>query len=261
MKKNKIINYKEQKERELEWWENKKKTKGLISKILRLKLFYDPTRSHFSYTLSKINLALVIKQHLKNNRLNKMLIAPCGEGDDYKHLKEFSHETYGIDLSPICIEKCPPNMITKSGDILTSGYEDNTFDLIVSTFFFHHLLKIGFVPFLKEFYRILKPGGKIVILDFSVFYPLNALTRPLKVIFRNPMGEIEEEAPFRPKIMINSLNQAGFQNLEFYGGTFSHPFFYIPLAKIIHFLTKPLLNKWLVKVFAWTIIYWGEKSS
>jgi len=255
---NKNINYEDQKKRELEWWERKKK-KSLISKILSSKLFYDPVRSHFSYTLSKKTLKYIVQQHLKSDKLKKILIAPCGEGDDYKYLKDFSHEIYGIDLSSICIKNCPDKMITKTGDILRSDYSDETFDLIASTLFFHHLLKIGFQPFLKEFYRILKPGGKIVILDFSVFYPLNAITRPLKTIFRNPYGEIEEEAPFRPKYMINSLNQVGFKNLELHGGTFSHCFFYIPLAKFIHFITKPLLNKWPFKLFAWTVIFWGEK--
>lgn len=256
---NKNINYEDQKKRELEWWERKKNKKSLISKILSSKLFYDPVRSHFSYTLSKKKLKYIVQQHLKSDKLKKILIAPCGEGDDYKYLKDFSHEIYGIDLSSICIKNCPAKMITKTGDILRSGYSDETFDLIASTLFFHHLLKIGFQPFLKEFYRILKPGGKIVILDFSVFYPLNAITRPLKTIFRNPYGEIEEEAPFRPKYMINSLNQVGFKNLELQGGTFSHCFFYIPLAKFIHFITKPLLNKWPFKLFAWTVIFWGEK--
>jgi SAM-dependent methyltransferase len=256
---NKNINYKDQKKREVEWWEGKKKKKSLIGKILSSKLFYDPVRSHFSYILSKNKFKDVIQQHLRSEKLTKILIAPCGEGDDYKYLKEFSDEIYGIDLSPIGIKSCPAQMITKKGDISSSGYTDGTFDLIASTLFFHHLIKIGFQPFLKEFYRILKPGGKIVILDFSVFYPLNAITRPLKTIFRNPLGEIEEEAPFRPKYMINSLKQVGFKKIEMYGGTFSHCFFYIPLAKLIHFITKPLLNKKPFKTFAWTVIFWGEK--
>ncbi|MBA7702347.1 hypothetical protein ES703_111111 [subsurface metagenome] len=254
-------NYENQKKRELEWWGSKKKKKGLISKILNSRLFYEPARSHFSYILSKNRMKLIVQQHLKSERINKLLIAPCGEGDDYNYLKKFSQEIYGIDLSPICIKNCSNKMNVKVGDILRSGYSDETFDLIASTLFFHHLLKIGFQPFLKEFYRILKPGGKIVILDFSVFYPLNAITRPLKTIFRNPYGEIEEEAPFRPKIMFNSLNRVGFKNLAMYGGTFSHCFYYIPLAKFIHFITKQLLDKWPFKLFAWTVIFWGEKPN
>ncbi|MHA1931956.1 MAG: class I SAM-dependent methyltransferase [Promethearchaeota archaeon] len=256
---NKNTDYDDQKKREIEWWEGKKEKKGLISRILSSKLFYDPIRSHFSYILSKNKFRDVIHQQLGNEKVKKILIAPCGEGDDYKYLKEFSDEIYGIDLSPIGIKSCPAQMITKKGDISSSGYPSESFDLVVSTLFFHHLVKVGFQPFLKEFYRILKPGGKIAILDFSVFYPLNAITRPLKTILRNPFGEIQEEAPFRPKYMIKSLKQVGFKNIELYGGTFSHCFFYIPLAKFIHFTTKPLLNKWPFKNFAWTVVFWGEK--
>ena len=73
------------------------------------------------------------------------------------------------------------------------------------------------------------------------------------------MGEIEEETPFHPKYMTNTLTRVGFKNLELYGGTFSHCFFYIPIAKFIHYMTKPLLKKWPFKLFAWTVIYWGEK--
>ena len=257
---NKILNYEDQKKREVEWWESKKKKKkSLISKILSSRLFYDPLSSQFSYSTSRNKFKYVITQHLKSEKLDKILIAPCGAGGDFKYVNEFSDEIYGIDLSPISIKSCPASMITKKGDISKSGYSDETFNLIASTLFFHHLVKIGFQPFLKEFYRILKPGGKIVILDFSVFYPLNAITRPLKTIFRNPLGEIEEEAPFRPKYMINSLKQVGFKKIEMYGGTFSHPFFFVPLARFIHFTTKRLLDKSPFKSFAWTVIFWGEK--
>jgi len=64
--------------------------------------------------------------------------------------------------------------------------------------FFHHMVKVGFDPFLKEFYRILKKGGGIVILEPSLWYPLNIITRPIKRIFHNPYGEVEDEAPFPP---------------------------------------------------------------
>ncbi len=133
---NKQINYEDQKKREAEWWEGKKKKKSLIGKFLSSRLFYGAARSYYSYTLSKNKFNHVIKQHLKNNKLEKILIAPCGAGGDFEYVKEFSDEIYGIDLSPIGIKSCPASMITKKGDISKSGYSDDTFDLIAWTVIF-----------------------------------------------------------------------------------------------------------------------------
>ena len=201
----------------------------------------------------------IIQKHLHKKTLKNLLIAPCGSGGDYPFLKEFSEKIYGIDLSPIAVKNCPPDMKVIVGDILETGYSSEKFDLVASPLFFHHLVKYGFDPFLKEFYRILKPKGKLVILDFSIFYPLNAITRPLKRIFNNPYGEVEDEDPFRPKLMLLSLKRVGFSKIEVSGATFSHCSFFLPIAKIINIITKPLLKKWPFKLFSWMILFWAEK--
>jgi len=204
----------------------------------------------------------LISKHLNNKKLKKLLIAPCGSGSDYKYLKNFSEEIYGIDLSPIAINRCNDKIKVKVGDILNSKYPNESFDLIASPLFFHHLLKIGFDPFLKEFYRILKKGGFLIILEPSVFYPLNIITRPLKKITKNIYREVEDEGPLNPLLLIKSLNRVGFINLDIKAATFSHVSNYLPLAKIINKLTKPLLkNNNVLKYFAWLILYWAEKPT
>lgn len=107
-----------------------------------------------------------IYHHIGNKNVEKLLIAPCGTGIDYIYLKEFSDNIYGIDLSPIAIKRCPRQIHTKIGDILHSGYEDESFDLIASLLFFHHIVNIGFHYFLNEFYRILNQKMyKLIIID------------------------------------------------------------------------------------------------
>jgi len=251
--------YNEKIQRELDWWNKNQKRRSLISKFLNSKLFYDYKRCHYSYILSKKTMSSLVWNYLEHKPVNKMLIAPCGDGDDYKYFNLFSKEIYGIDLSSDAIKRCPETMNLKSGDILKSSYPDNYFDLIISNLFFHHLIQVGFDPFLKEFYRILKPGGKIGILDFSIFYPLNAFTRTLKNIFNNPFGEVKEENPYRPKLMIDALKRTKYKQIISNGGTFSHCLYHIPLAKVIHFFSKALLNKKPFKNFAWTIIYLAQK--
>ena len=256
------LNYSEKKKRETEWYERSSlnKEKNLISTILHSKIFFSYERIRFELNLMKNQMKLFIQQHLKNKKVDKLLIAPCGNGVDYKYLKGFADLIYGIDLSPIPLKKCPSLMQVKEGDILKSGYPNGFFDFIASPLFFHHVLSFGFEHFLNEFYRILKPGGYLIILEPSIFYPLNAFTRPLKKITGNIYGEVEDEAPFDPRILINSLKKTGFVNLDVKAASFGHTSLYIPIAKAIKFLTKPLLKTdkfW--KYFAWVLLFWGEK--
>jgi SAM-dependent methyltransferase len=254
--------YEHKKKRELEWYDRKhqKSRTGVISTILNSPAIKNFKRFGYNYAFPKNQMKGLIKRHVKSNKLAKILIAPCGTGDDYQYLKQFSNNIYGIDLSPIAVNSCPTEIKVKTGDILDSQYPDNFFDLIASPLFFHHLVKIGFAPFLQEFYRILRPGGKLIILDFSLYYPLNIITRPIiKRLFKNPYGEVEDEDPIRPKQMLKSLENIGYANLEVVGATFSHPIFFIPVAKIINRFTKYLLNKTPFKYYAWMILFWAEK--
>ncbi|MBD3211369.1 MAG: methyltransferase domain-containing protein, partial [Candidatus Lokiarchaeota archaeon] len=193
--------------------------------------------------------------------VDKLLIAPVGDGDDYKYVKDFAENIYGIDISPHAVGKCNRNIITEVGDILHNPYSDDFFDLIVSPLFFHHVVSIGFDPFLEEFHRIMKKGGKLIILDFSIFYPLNSFTKPIKKIFNNPYGEVEDEKPFRPKLIINSLKKQGFAKIEVEAANYSHCLFPIPLARIINKITEPIHNHKILKNFSWLILFGASKPS
>lgn len=256
-----ISAYEKKKGQELAWSERTTGVKkSIIDRILHHPVFWTEKREFFNYTFPKQKMAEVVRHHLKEGQVDRLLIAPCGTGEDFKYLSKFAVEVYGIDLSPIQLKNCSPKMNVKVGDILYSGYSDETFDLIASPLFFHHLLKIGFEPFLKEFQRILKNGGKLVILEPCLLYPLNLITRPIKRIAKNPFYEVEDEDPFPPGLLLASLKRVGFTNLEIHAATFSHCSFYVPLANLVNRLTKPLLDVSPFKYFGWLVLYWAEKK-
>ena len=252
--------YEGKKARERAWYEQTPSAKpNLISRLLHHPIFYDPGRDSFNYVFPKRKMAELVRHHSKGERVDRLLIAPCGMGDDLTYVGDFARQVYGIDLSPIAVEQCPSPMISKVGDISRSEYEDEAFDLIVSAQFFHHLLKFCFEPFLEEFYRILRIEGKLIILEPSIWYPLNVITRPLKCIAGNPFNEVVDEGPFRPSLMLESLRQSGFVNVTIQAASFSHCSFYTPVAKLINRLTEPLMCTWPFKYIGWYVLYCAVK--
>ena len=123
-----------------------------------------------------------VAQKLRGQKVENMLIAPCGSGNDFEYLGKFSKNTYGIDLSPSQIEKCPKQMKVKVGDILETGYADEQFDFIASPFFFHHIVHYGFDAFLREFHRVLKIRGKLKKQSFAKVNEDGSLEKPYKKI-------------------------------------------------------------------------------
>jgi ubiquinone/menaquinone biosynthesis C-methylase UbiE len=78
---------------------------------------------------------------------------------------------YGIDISSKMIEKAVKNcggcenIHFYKADAATLPFEDDFFDSIICTNSFHHYFSPSKV--LNEVYRVLKPGGKIYIMELT----------------------------------------------------------------------------------------------
>ncbi|MCX5713855.1 MAG: class I SAM-dependent methyltransferase, partial [Candidatus Omnitrophica bacterium] len=133
-------------------------------------------RQWLKYDVEKIRFYGYLARYIRNKhykRNAKILIAPVGNGSDFKYLYGIYKEVHGIDISTVQISQCPKKIITKEGDILNSGYEDGSFDIIIVSFFLHHLHDAGLEPFMHEFYRLLRKDGTIAFLEPSSLYPLS----------------------------------------------------------------------------------------
>ena len=124
----------------------------------------------YDFSYPKINFYDEALKSLKLKGSEKILELGCGDGKVLVNLKKNGHtgSLVGSDLSKgmysesvkICKkEKLPIEFIEASADKLP--FEDNSFDVILAFFMIYHMPNIDLA--LKEWNRVLKPNGKLLV--------------------------------------------------------------------------------------------------
>ena len=81
----------------------------------------------------------------------------------------------GLDLSPAMLAKAKEkatqtgvkNYNLQLGDAYQLDFADATFDLLINNYMFDLLPESDFQPILQEFHRVLRPGGRLVLLNMA----------------------------------------------------------------------------------------------
>jgi len=147
----------------------------------------------------------------------KLLDVGCGTGSLAIVAKEKAGpdgEVHGIDAAPEMIEvarrkadNAETDVRFQVGLIEDIPFPDDQFDLALSTFMLHHLpddlKRTGFA----EIYRVLKPGGHFIIVDFGA--PSNSLISHLMMLL---FGHSRTQSNV-PELMA-MMGDTGFREVE-----------------------------------------------
>lgn len=107
-------------------------------------------------------------------KAGKFLDAGCGSGLLCRYLKNQSTErdVWGVDFSDLRLHQAAQaassaglSIHFQREDLTKLSFADGTFDVIFCRYVFEHLPRPDVV--LKELYRILKPQGKLVVINFD----------------------------------------------------------------------------------------------
>lgn len=214
-------------------------------KLQKILSYFNKKESHLGYLLllkgtkhfgfypkNKENISIGEAQRLMEDRLAKTLNLPinsfildagCGEGKVAMHLaKKYGWKIIGIDLLDWAIKKANEsvkriNLDSRpefyTGDYSNLSYKNNTYNGIYTMESLVHVP--DYKKVLREFYRVLKPKGKLVLFEYSV---IDRLT--LSDTLRKEFDFIINEAGMNslPYFIHDKfpsiLEEAGFKNIQ-----------------------------------------------
>ena len=173
-----------------------------------------------------------LRKYFGKNEPKDILDLGAGDGTC---LKFFSHyfpdsSLKGIDVSELSIEEAEakkiPNTEVAVYDGLHIPFPDQTFDLILVATVMHHIRFELHPGLMKEALRVLKPGGKIFIVEHN---PHNPVT--MHMVNTCPFDE--DAVLLKPGYSKSLLRETGFKNVKnhftlfFPRGGFFKPFHFL----------------------------------
>jgi 2-polyprenyl-3-methyl-5-hydroxy-6-metoxy-1,4-benzoquinol methylase len=92
----------------------------------------------------------------------RLLDVGCGGGGTMKLMKEWGWHVEGVDFDSAAIENARKKGLTAHlGALSDQAFADNSFDAVIMSHVVEHVPRP--IDFLREVYRILRPGGRLVI--------------------------------------------------------------------------------------------------
>jgi SAM-dependent methyltransferase len=136
---------------------------------------------------------LVFVDELNLPKGARVLDAGCGPGLLLQALTAKGVRGYGLDASPAMVERARGRLARSGPDVparvLVGGIErlpfhDGTFDVVCSTGVIEYLSEDR--EALSEFFRVLRPGGRLILSVTNAWSPVNSLEPLLEAAKRTP---------------------------------------------------------------------------
>jgi ubiquinone/menaquinone biosynthesis C-methylase UbiE len=124
---------------------------------------------------------IVFKEKLSSMLNNDTVWIDCGCGDNGL-VKEFSHlanTAIGVDL----LEPQEKDVLFIRADIKSLPFEDDSVDLVTLRFVIEHIDNIDYD--LRDIARVLKKGGKLLLITTNLYNPCIALARLIPFKLKN----------------------------------------------------------------------------
>ena len=154
----------------------------------------------------------------------EVLEVGCGTGLFTQALAQTPHRLTAIDLSPdllkLAEQRLPPGRVRFSlQNAYATTFADGAFESIVGSSVLHHL---EVERALREFFRLLKPGGRLCFTEPNMLNPQIALQKNIPLL-KKWAGDSPDETAFFRWRLARQLTRAGFREVTLTPFDFLHP--------------------------------------
>lgn len=169
----------------------------------------------------------------------RVLEVGCGTGLLTSELVRRQAAVVAMDLSEHLLEVArqrPDNTdaLLLRGNAYELSFRSNTFDGIVGSSVLHHL---DVPQALREFHRVLRPGGWLRFTEPNMLNPQIALQKNIPVLKRM-LGDSPDETAFVRWALRRQLERFGFHEISIIPFDFLHPATPTPLIPVIDYVGR-----------------------
>lgn len=163
----------------------------------------------------------------------------CGEG---KILQTNGARAYGIDINSAMVARLQKDGFhVKEGSATDIPYESNFFDVVHCSNIIEHLMPEDAQKMFREMYRVLKPGGNIILIT------------PMPKTVWNTFGHVKPYPPMAIRKLFREVSLEAFDSVKglritnvFYYGTWSAHKILFLISSLVAQITPLLRGSYLM---------------
>jgi ubiquinone/menaquinone biosynthesis C-methylase UbiE len=183
----------------------------------------------------------------------------CGTGLLTQEIVKTGAEIYAIDISPQLLDIAvksisESNVHFQIQNAYQLDYPDDLFDAVVGSSTLHHL---DTDKALKEFHRVLKPGGLLLFTEPNMVNPQIFIERKLRILFKHISPD---ETAFIREPLTQKLKKSGFYKIKIYPFDWLHPAVPRPLIRLIKYLGGIFEMTPFLKEFSGSLYIFAQKG-
>lgn len=193
------------------------------------------------------------------NAQSKVLEIGCGTGLFTEKVSKSGAQIIATDLSEdlllVARKKNIPNCVFEEADAHQLKYADASFDIVFGSSIIHHL---DMMISLKEVYRVLKPGGKMVFAEPNMINPQILVQKNIPFI-KKWLGDSPDETAIVRWKLNKQLAEIGFKEINIFPYDFLHPYTPSPLIGFVKAMGNAVEKIPLLKEIAGSVIIYAQK--